>query len=154
MRPRSASDRGWTVEITSLNTRAAATGLPPERERHRDRQRLPDDRGHKRGLERVDANLVENAESHGGGCERESVEAGGLGVIIQVDDASTGVPVEDRDRIFEGFGRGATDGRTDERPGIGLGLAIVARHIEWHHGTIRVQDRPGWRGSIRRRALR
>jgi signal transduction histidine kinase len=97
----------------------------------------------KRRLERVVANLVENAEGHGGGCERVSVVSGGLGVIIQVDDAGPGVPVDDRDRIFERFCRGGSDGRRDQGHGIGLGLSIVARHVEWHHGTIRVDDRPG-----------
>jgi two-component system sensor histidine kinase MtrB len=94
----------------------------------------------KRRLERVIANLVENAEDHAGGCKGVGVEAGGLGVIITVDDAGPGIAVEDRSRIFERFGRGETSGRGR---GVGLGLAIVARHVQWHGGTIRVEDRPG-----------
>ncbi|MGY4772991.1 ATP-binding protein [Kribbella sp. CWNU-51] len=94
----------------------------------------------KRRLERVIANLVENAEDHAGGCKGVGVEAGGLGVIITVDDAGPGIAVEDRTRIFERFGRGETSGRGR---GVGLGLAIVARHVQWHAGTIRVGDRPG-----------
>ena len=94
----------------------------------------------KRRLERVIANLVENAEDHAGGCKGVGVEAGGLGVVITVDDAGPGIPAEDRDRIFERFGRGETSNRSR---GVGLGLAIVARHVQWHHGTIQVTDRPG-----------
>jgi signal transduction histidine kinase len=94
----------------------------------------------KRRLERVIANLVENAEDHAGGCKGVGVEAGGLGVIITVDDAGPGIAVEDRTRIFERFGRGETSGRGR---GVGLGLAIVVRHVQWHAGTIRVEDRPG-----------
>ena len=94
----------------------------------------------KRRLERVIANLVENAEDHAGGCKGVGVEAGGLGVIITVDDAGPGIAAEDRDRIFERFGRGETSGRGR---GVGLGLAIVARHVQWHAGTIQVTDRPG-----------
>ncbi|MFI7061464.1 ATP-binding protein [Kribbella sp. NPDC050124] len=94
----------------------------------------------KRRLERVIANLVENAEDHAGGCKGVSVEAGGLGVIIAVDDAGPGIPAADRDRIFERFGRGETSNRSR---GVGLGLAIVARHVQWHHGTIHVTERPG-----------
>jgi signal transduction histidine kinase len=94
----------------------------------------------KRRLERVIANLVENAEDHAGGCKGVGVEAGGLGVIITVDDAGPGIAVEDRSRIFERFGRGETSGRGR---GVGLGLAIVARHVQWHHGTIQVTDHPG-----------
>ncbi len=94
----------------------------------------------KRRLERVIANLVENAEDHAGGCKGVGVEAGGLGVIITVDDSGPGIPAADRDRIFERFGRGEAGNRSR---GVGLGLAIVARHVEWHHGTIQVTDRPG-----------
>jgi len=94
----------------------------------------------KRRLERVIANLVENAEDHAGGCKGVGVEAGGLGVIITVDDAGPGIAAEDRTRIFERFGRGENSGRGR---GVGLGLAIVARHVGWHHGTIQVTDRPG-----------
>jgi signal transduction histidine kinase len=93
----------------------------------------------KRRLERVIANLVENAEDHAGGCKGVGVEAGGLGVVITVDDAGPGIALEDRTRIFERFGRGETSGRGR---GVGLGLAIVARHVQWHAGTIRVEDRP------------
>lgn len=99
----------------------------------------------KRRLERVIANLVDNAGQHAGGCKGVSVRAGGKGVIIYVDDAGPGVPEANRERIFERFGRGNTspDARSDaKRGGIGLGLAIVARHVEWHHGTIQVKDRP------------
>ena len=94
----------------------------------------------KRRLERVIANLVENAEDHAGGCKGVGVEAGGLGVIITVDDAGPGIAAEDRTRIFERFGRGETSGRGR---GVGLGLAIVARHVQWHGGTIQVTTRPG-----------
>ena len=93
----------------------------------------------KRRLERVIANLVENAEDHAGGCKGVTVQAGGRGVIVYVDDAGPGIPEADRERIFERFGRGGGDGQSR---GIGLGLAIVARHVEWHHGLITVTDRP------------
>lgn len=93
----------------------------------------------KRRLERVIANLVENAEDHAGGCKGVSVMAGGLGVVVYVDDAGPGIPESERERIFQRFGRGDRDGKSR---GIGLGLAIVARHVEWHHGIIRVKDRP------------
>lgn len=99
----------------------------------------------KRRLERVIANLVDNAEQHAGGCKGVLVQAGGKGVVIYVDDAGPGVPEADRDRIFERFGRGSTTPDTPPNPhrtGTGLGLAIVARHVEWHHGTIQAQSRP------------
>jgi two-component system sensor histidine kinase MtrB len=93
----------------------------------------------KRRLERVVANLVENAETHGGGCLAVTVRPGGRGVIVQVDDAGPGVAPDSRGRIFERFGRDASG----DRRGVGLGLAIVARHVQWHNGSIKVKDRPG-----------
>ncbi|MFK4088058.1 ATP-binding protein [Kribbella sp. NPDC020789] len=93
----------------------------------------------KRRLERVIANLVENAEDHAGGCKGVTVTPGGLGAVITVDDAGPGIAPEDRDRIFERFGRGETSGRGR---GVGLGLAIVARHVQWHQGTIHVTTNP------------
>jgi two-component system sensor histidine kinase MtrB len=124
---RAAADTAAGRPVTEVSTDATALSLKAD----------------KRRLERVVANLVENAEGHGGGCERVSVAAGGLGVIIQFDDAGPGVPIADRDQIFERFRRGGSGGRPAQDRGIGLGLSIVARHVAWHNGTIRVEDRPG-----------
>ena len=92
----------------------------------------------RRRLAQVVANLVTNAELHGGGCTRVCVEATGRDVLVTVDDAGPGVPMDSRQRIFERFARGP--GR--EEGGFGLGLAIVARHVAWHRGTISVVDGP------------
>ncbi len=94
----------------------------------------------KRRLEQVMSNLVENADRHGGGCDRVLVEATADGVRCSIEDRGRGVPADQRDRIFERFARGSS--RTDER-GAGLGLAIVARHVHWHGGHVRVEDNPG-----------
>ena len=94
----------------------------------------------KRRLEQVVVNLVENAENHGRGCRRVSVCRRGDAIRLVVDDCGPGVPVESRDRVFERFARGsATQGDT----GVGLGLAIVDRHVRWHDGRVWIDDRPG-----------
>lgn len=93
----------------------------------------------KRRLERVVANLVENAETHGGGCVRVGVALVDDQVQIEVDDAGPGVPYQRRERIFGRFSRASPD----DGAGVGLGLAIVARHVQWHGGSIEVADRPG-----------
>ncbi|WBQ03582.1 sensor histidine kinase [Kribbella sp. CA-293567] len=126
---RAAADATAGREITEVDPAAAELTMEAD----------------KRRLERVIANLVDNAEQHAGGCKGVSVKAGGPGVIIYVDDSGPGIPEADRERIFERFGRGDAqpDSRTDaQRGGIGLGLAIVARHVEWHHGSIQVKTRP------------
>lgn len=106
-------------------------------------------RADKRRLERVIANLVDNAESHGDGCVTVRVmksdrARGNGGVRIEVDDNGPGVPEDRRERIFERFAR---DG-SGQSPGVGLGLAIVARHVRAHGGQIHVEDRPGGGGRF------
>lgn len=55
---------------------------------------------------------------------------------IWVRDTGPGVPAEDRQRIFERFGRSAVP-EGDE--GFGLGLSIVAAIVEAHGGTVAVE---------------
>lgn len=96
----------------------------------------------KRRLERVVTNLVANADQHGGGIVRVVAEATpGLARLI-VDDAGPGVPVAEREQIFERFVRGA--GRGSRRgDGSGLGLSLVSEYVKLHSGAVRVEDRPG-----------
>ncbi len=102
--------------------------------------------GDKRRLERVVANLVQNARVHGGGAVRVAVEHVGEGagrVLLVVDDAGPGVSRADREHIFDRFARGAAARRRGTVEGTGLGLSIVAEHVRLHHGEVWVEDRPG-----------
>jgi signal transduction histidine kinase len=95
----------------------------------------------KRRLERVVTNLLGNAATHGGGATRLTVEAGpGRTYRIAVEDAGPGVPVSERERIFERFARGAS---ALHRSGTGLGLALVAEHTAVQGGRVWVEDRAG-----------
>jgi signal transduction histidine kinase len=81
------------------------------------------------GLRSLVANLVTNAARHGrpGGRIEVSLSEGG---ILSVDDDGPGIPPAERDRIFTPFARvNGTD-----RPGSGLGLALVAQQAR-HHGA-------------------
>jgi signal transduction histidine kinase len=97
----------------------------------------------KRRLERVLANLLDNARLHGGGasCVRVDQDAGCFRVAVE--DRGPGVPNPDRDRIFERFARGASTGGSDAGEGVGLGLALVAEHVRLHGGRVWLEDRPG-----------
>jgi PAS domain S-box-containing protein len=58
-------------------------------------------------------------------------------VVLTVADTGIGVPVADRDRIFERFFR--TEAATQRAiPGTGLGLTITKAIVDAHHGTITV----------------
>ncbi len=92
-----------------------------------------------RRVERVVANLVRNAETHGGGCTRVTVGATGTGARITVEDSGPGVPPELQERIFERFSRGPGAGSS----GVGLGLAIALRHVELHGGSLTVTQADG-----------
>lgn len=96
----------------------------------------------KRRLLRVMANLLDNAQRHGGGpvVVRLAVVTGHA--QITVDDAGPGVPVEERPRIFERFYRGAGEASVRRDGGSGLGLALVAEHVRVHGGEVVVDDRP------------
>jgi signal transduction histidine kinase len=60
-------------------------------------------------------------------------------VHLWVRDEGSGVPPQDRERIFERFGR-AEAGRGIE--GSGLGLAIVSAIAEGHGGRVELDDTP------------
>jgi signal transduction histidine kinase len=92
-------------------------------------------------FERVLANLLDNANQHGGGPTRIAIETfGESGIALIVDDAGPGVARGERSRIFERFARGSA---ARHRVGTGLGLALVAEHAQAHGGQAWVEDRPG-----------
>jgi two-component system sensor histidine kinase MtrB len=95
----------------------------------------------KRRLERVFANLVDNARRHGGGVVSLSVTRNGSSARVSIDDAGPGVDPEERERIFERFARGRAAGRRGTGEGTGLGLALVREHVALHGGRVWVEER-------------
>ena len=85
--------------------------------------------------------LADNAVKHTDTGDRIALGSARLdgAVRLWVRDTGRGVRSEDRDRIFERFGR-ATVRHGDE--GFGLGLSIVRAIVEAHRGTITVTDAP------------
>ncbi len=93
--------------------------------------------------EQVFLNLVQNAyEAMGdeGGTFRVEVAAadsnGRKGVQVRLRDSGTGVPPEMREQIFNPF-------VTTKKTGVGLGLSIVSKIVDEHHGTIRLEKTEG-----------
>jgi signal transduction histidine kinase len=97
----------------------------------------------RRRLVRVVANLLDNAERHGGGVAKVTVTRRQGRARLEVDDAGPGVPVEHREQVFERFARGGHAGERGGESGSGLGLALVARHVRLHSGAVWVEDAPG-----------
>jgi two-component system sensor histidine kinase MtrB len=96
----------------------------------------------KRRLERSLANLIDNAQQHAGGVVRLTLRREAGVVQFGVEDAGPGIPIGDRERVFERFARGSS-GRRPTGTGVGLGLALVADHVALQDGTVLIEDRPG-----------
>ena len=94
-----------------------------------DRDDLTAVRAEKGRLERAVLNLLDNADRHAGGVCAVTVERHDGSVVVSVDDAGPGVPLAERERIFERFARGPGAAR-GSLPGAGLGLATVAQTAE------------------------
>ncbi len=91
-------------------------------------------RGDEKALQSLARNLIDNALRHTPGGSRIEVEvaADGDTVCLSVDDDGPGIPVEERERVFDRFyGRSVGDDA-----GSGLGLAIVKAVVERHDGRI------------------
>jgi signal transduction histidine kinase len=67
-------------------------------------------------------------------------------VVVSVRDFGLGIPEKDLPRIFERFYRGDRL-RTEGIKGSGIGLTIVKRIVEAHHGQIQVESEIG-KGSV------
>lgn len=96
-----------------------------------------------RRFEQMLANLLDNAERHGGGpvCVRIARRNGSH--VLEVDDEGPGVLPEDRQTIFNPFVRGRPASARGDSDGTGLGLALVAQHVAAHGGRVTATDRPG-----------
>nr|WP_228122606.1 DUF4118 domain-containing protein [Saccharothrix syringae] len=110
-------------------------------------------------LERVVANVVDNALRHGRLAPRRAVDVGGDGhvtadepevalrasahgdrVELRVVDHGPGLPKNTVDTVFAPFQRLGDRGNT---PGVGLGLSVAKGFTDAMGGTITAEDTPG-----------
>jgi signal transduction histidine kinase len=91
--------------------------------------------------EQAFVNIVQNAYdamNPGGGALTVRIakahSAGREGVEVRIEDTGPGIPRELQEQIFNPF-------VTTKKTGVGLGLSIVSKIIDGHHGSIRIQDR-------------
>ena len=92
-------------------------------------------------LQRMLANLLDNALTHGAGRITVSLQPG---PVLVVADAGPGIPPADQEAVLRRFVR--LD-RSRGTPGTGLGLALVKAAAQAHHGTVELgAAQPGGTG--------
>jgi two-component system, NtrC family, sensor histidine kinase HydH len=96
--------------------------------------------------EQAFVNIIQNAydamSAEGGGVlrvqgrtarrstrDRDNIE----GVEVRIADSGPGIPPDLREQIFNPF-------VTTKKSGVGLGLSIVSKIVDGHHGSIRIED--------------
>ena len=92
-------------------------------------------------LKRVLENLVGNAIAYGQRAD-VTLATDATHAHIGVADRGPGIPLAERELIFEPFYR-LEASRSRAHGGTGLGLAIVRQILERHHGLVAVSDRAG-----------
>jgi two-component system sensor histidine kinase KdpD len=93
-------------------------------------------------LERVLANLIDNAIAWSPPGVPVRVEAGGVpgAVHVRIVDRGPGIPPSERDRVFLPFQR---LGDRSTGAGVGLGLAVARGFTVAMGGELTVEDTPG-----------
>jgi signal transduction histidine kinase len=88
------------------------------------------------GTLRVKVRQSQAAGRDGGNSRDSKVD----GVEVRIEDTGPGIPLELREQIFNPF-------VTTKKTGVGLGLSIVSKIIDGHHGNIRIEVADGATGD-------
>lgn len=107
-------------------------------------------KGDREMIRQAVVNLINNAIKYSspGGEIAVAVRSVNNQAIIEVSDTGPGIPLEERERIFERFYR-IDKARSRESGGIGLGLAIARRSIEAQGGRIEIESAVGEGSTFR-----
>lgn len=122
------------VDIGELLAGVIAATVPADRTVSRDIEPRLLVRGHYEPLRRAFQNIVKNAVEAGGALRVSAFRSTGS-VRVAVTDGGPGVPVDQRERIFDPY-------VTTKPAGTGLGLALVRQTVTAHRGTVEVEDGP------------
>ncbi|MDR3055390.1 MAG: HAMP domain-containing protein [Zoogloeaceae bacterium] len=108
-------------------------------------EHLPPVSGDVNQLRQVIHNLLRNGEDALENVEQAKLtirtEAVGLHALLQISDNGEGFPAEILPRVFEPY-------ITTKPRGTGLGLPIVKKIVDEHHGSIEITNQPGGGAAI------
>jgi K+-sensing histidine kinase KdpD len=94
-------------------------------------------------LRRVLENLLDNTFKYapeGSEVRMEAALAGGGAYAIRVRDQGPGIPIGERERVFDRYARLGRDAAEHARSSRGLGLAFCKLAVDAHRGRIWVED--------------
>jgi signal transduction histidine kinase len=124
-------------DLARVEAKRAQAGVTLEVEIHTEPAKV---RGNAAQLQRAIRNLVDNAREHANRRIRVVTRTSNGMAVVEVSDDGPGVPIADRERIFERFVR-QDDSRQRRMGGsTGLGLAIVAGIAARHGGRARYAE--------------
>jgi two-component system, NtrC family, sensor histidine kinase HydH len=128
------------LQFVSLAQPSDSVPVHVEKEYQANLPAIPIDEGL---CEQAFVNLIQNAYdamgSNGGTLRlvaKTATSADREGVEVRIEDNGPGIPDKLREQIFNPF-------VTTKKSGVGLGLSIVSRIIDGHHGSIRVENGSG-----------
>jgi len=91
------------------------------------------------------SNLLQNAYQYCNSQIHVTITEQGSNLIVIVADDGQGIAIEQREKILKPFIRGESS--EQKVKGYGMGLAIVKRIVEWHHGDIAIDNSPDLAGA-------
>ena len=130
--------------VTAFEPLAAAKEVRVERELKPDLVASVD----RDALRQVVLNLLDNAVRYGPAGQTVVVRTGASNGTweLVVEDEGPGIPVGERERVFESYYRMKRD-TAAATGGSGIGLAVVRGLVEQHGGTVRVQSTARGKGA-------
>lgn len=141
-------EHGYTPNVERLDLVEVIQNLVTQYETrnpdHRFSLRLHTDaalvNGSKQDIQSIFTNLLENALKYGKNTAISiDLTQDDKYWSVSVADAGPGIPMKEKDRVFEKFYRMGNE-ETRSSKGTGLGLYIVKKIIQSHHGTIDLLD--------------
>lgn len=136
--------RGFSLErVVNDLTELARLDIPEDRriQVHVQISGSPEILADPRLFQRATENVLRNAMHYAAASVRIVIDQLPDGILVAVHDDGPGIPEELREKVLLPFVR-ADPNRSRRTGGVGLGLAIVARIVQQHRGSISIQSSP------------